>query len=141
VTADRARRRERPVIVLQTASDLEALRAGRLGRPGAPLRIDLPGLAEDEARRVADRLTRLRTACGCTLGTWFGIAALAAAILWQLLSPPEGMTIAMRIGVSFAMVVVGVAAGKMTGLLHARLALRRELDALSAYARNTPRPA
>lgn len=126
--------------LVRTLADLTALRRWRSPPRVTALRLDLPGLGDDEARATATRLVSLQRECGCAMGALFAYPTAAVVVVWQVARPPAWATqLGIRIGVSLAIVIVAGVAGKLLGIGNARLTLRRELTALIERAQRAPR--
>ena len=126
---------ERPVFTVSSAEDLALLRRrGRL-RGRLEVQINLPGL--DEARRadLQHRVEGSSAACGCNEGT-------VAGLIYLVLIPT--LIFAGRLAPSFPLgwIAIGggfiavLAAGKLFGLVVARLALSRALNRIERAFRN-----
>ncbi len=138
--ANRPYSQHRPpiVTVVRTPAELAALRSGRLRVRRGALHLELPGLDDDQARRIADRLASLRNECGCSMGAAFAYPTAAAVIVWLVVSPPAWTDhLVARIGVWMGTVIVAGTVGKALGIARARGAMRREIDALEYDLRQT----
>ena len=119
-------------IVIRSAVELAALRAGRLRPRKGALRFELPGLDPAEGRRSAERITKLRNECGCRTGSWFAYPAVAGVIAWAVIDPPAASAgILQRLGISLGLVFVAATIGKVVGLTRAFRSVRREIDRIS----------
>ena len=117
--------------VIRTTEDLDALLAGRLHPRRGAVRLQLHGVGDDEARRVGDRLTRLRRECGCSLGGKAGLLATLATMAWTVIDLPVGRGEAwLRVSVSVGLILAATACGKLAGIYLARRAIRRETGQL-----------
>ena len=117
--------------VVRSAADLAALRSGRIRVPHGVLRLELPGLSEEEARTLGIKLTLLRHECGCSIGALVAYPTLVAVAAWQVVHPPAWADrLLTRVGVTAGLVVLAGAIGKGIGIVRARVRLRREVDAL-----------
>jgi len=120
---------DRPIVIVRTATDLAALRSGRLRPRHRGLRLELPGIGDEDARRSADRIAALRNDCGCSVGTWFLLPATCAVGAWLWMGGPGGPDhLVPRMGVSLAVVVAAAGLGKAAGVLRSRREMRREID-------------
>lgn len=93
--------------------------------------IDVPGLAEDDARAAAERVTSYANECGCSLGAQCMTAGFVLAVAWHvrmdgLLTTAFLWHLPWTLLSAFA----GAAAGKTLGLLRARIGLLTTLDQL-----------
>ncbi|WP_137703051.1 hypothetical protein [Marimonas lutisalis] len=119
-------------IHIRRAADLDRLR--RPPRPPFRIRLDLPGLSEEDRALTEARLARLAAPCGCTEGA-IGLLAglLPAALVWM--GTVQMATLA-RTGLTLGVVVLAMLAGKLVGLARARLRLGRELERLRCRAKH-----
>jgi hypothetical protein len=118
------------MIVLRTVHDLNDLlhgeRSPRFARKEA-IRLELPGIPADEAEMWQARLNAYRNDCGCSTGAIFTCLALGAVLVYVAvcaLSMPLADTLRAT-GVGALVIVLGGAAGKLVGLLVARLKFKR----------------
>ena len=109
---------------METLEDLRRLPPPRLAPARVRVELALPELADDERRAFEKRLTDELAACGCSEAS---IALLvyviaAGALLWfGLLSPGSWLGwVALVLGMAVASM-----AGKIAGLVHANVRLRR----------------
>jgi hypothetical protein len=120
-----------PAMTVRTPHDLALLRTRQFLQDRRSFDIDLPGLPAPEASQAVARLSAYREECGCSMGAWFGTAALVAAVAWFFINPPSGVgAIAMQIVLSLVVLITATGIGKTLGILLARGALNREIDAL-----------
>jgi hypothetical protein len=113
------------VVVVSRPEDLTALRRGIRGRVG--VQIDLPGLDDERRAYLQRRVERSAAACGCNEGTVAGLLYLLvvpALIFTGRLAPSTPLEW-LTIGVGVLAVLI---AGKVFGLVAARLALLRALN-------------
>jgi hypothetical protein len=120
-----------PVMTVRTPHELALLRTRQFLQDRRSFELDLPGLSAPEASQAVARLSAYREECGCSMGAWFGTAALVAAVGWFFLRPPSGIgAISLQIVLSLVVLITATGIGKTLGILRARGALHREIDAL-----------
>ncbi len=128
-----------PVMTVRTPHDLALLRTRQFLQDRHNFELDLPGLSAPEASQAVARLSAYREECGCSMGAWFGTAALVVAVAWFFFSPPGGVgAIAMQTVLSLVVVITATGIGKTLGILLARGALNREIDALHLRLHSSP---
>jgi hypothetical protein len=107
--------------VVRTAADLAAFRRGQLPVRFGALRLELPGMSDDEARVTMARLLGLQRECGCAMGALLAYPTTALVVVWQIVSAPVwASSLIARIGVSVAIVMAAGMAGKFLGVTRAR---------------------
>jgi hypothetical protein len=118
-----------PPLFVGSIDDLRALRQVPRAARHRTLLIQLPGLAENEAHEISERLTAHANECGCSHGARAMSVAAVAALLWlAVVHGPLTAAFLWRSPWSLFWALAGAAAGKIIGLLDARRRLRRDID-------------
>lgn len=120
-------------VVIRSGAELALLRAGRLPIRRRGLRLELPGLEEGEAARIAERIVAFKGECGCEIGGWFAYPVVAAALAWGVIDPPAtGVPLLQRLALSLGGVLIAAVIGKGIGVTRALGGMRREIDQLAS---------
>lgn len=125
-------------------ADAVAARSARWTR----LVVAVPDFSQSANRRLANRISSLYTACGCTSAAAVGLLGLAGSVTWTIITHGSTWGV-LDFAVPCLAFVAGVFVGKLGGKAAARRMLLRELRELSAtlelsaqhrsVARGTPR--
>jgi hypothetical protein len=114
------------LVLLRTASDVQALLAGKL--PGHAHALVVTGLPKEEATRQMQRLAELRDECGRGIGATFALCTLVASATWTIVAPAghEMSTGSWAVLAALAVALAG-GVGRAVRLGRARRALRAEM--------------
>jgi hypothetical protein len=123
-----------PPIVVRSHDHLARLAAAGGGGPAAPIVLEVPNLEPARAHELGERLTRLRSECGCAAGAKAMWGATLVVFVALVLGYGWSTGLLVRLPLVVVAAVVGAIGGKAVGIALARRAYSRELTRLLAVA-------
>jgi hypothetical protein len=130
--------RVRPIVVLHSPENLDVLRKSKMGLGHVVLLLRIPGLLQEDSRRLEAQLNTRFNECGCKMGAAFVLFALIGSVVWQSLRSGWGFLHWpwFLLQTFLAMFLCGLF-GKLIGIGYARLHLRRITGQIQKLARTS----
>ena len=115
---------------------VEATRWWYLLTRTAPLRLELPGMDEEQSRLLQSTIDRYMGTCGCREGQIGIVFAVALFVLLMLIEPSSIYAVSWVaiVGAGIGVSIMGALIGKITGVFRAGILLRKSIRSI----RNSP---